>query len=183
MTFTSRDGAWAVLGCRAVVLKCVCGFQARHAYGCPSGKRPWVFNTEELEDRTLSAWRTLHSKRRGHWCTHTQIQHTFSHTCIGIVTVPLNPLRTNNLSLSNKWNILLRQKSNGQSNIRTKNKINKNEAEIAQMLLISFFPTLQILIPEFICLKFPLLIVWLKKIAIFLFYQLLLEIDCIVRVC
>lgn len=89
---------------------CVCIKQGGVG-GCPFGNRPWVFNTEELEERTLSAWRTQHSQRRGHWstCTHIHIccVHTHKdthinalmHPCIHTVTVPLSLLHTHTRSL------------------------------------------------------------------------------------
>lgn len=70
---------------------CVCVCQARGAYGCPSGNRPRVFNTEEMEGRTLSAWRTQHSKRRGQWSSYTHgvfiLTYTQTQSAMHIVTV------------------------------------------------------------------------------------------------
>lgn len=69
----------------------VCAFQAGDVWGCPSGNSPWVLNTEELEEKTLSAWRTQHSQCRGHWSTCTLV-HTHKHqmhSCIHASTLSL----------------------------------------------------------------------------------------------
>lgn len=58
----------------------VCAYQAVGVWGCPSGNRPRVLNTEELEEKTLSAWRTQHSQCRGHWRSTRTLIHTQTQT-------------------------------------------------------------------------------------------------------